>query len=493
MVRSGGSRPRPWLPVVVVGAGALLATLSILLASWSKQLVKESLRYECTERAAGVSLQARAALDARLAALARGGPRPPEALAVWRLGADSALAARDPAAAPDPAPTLLEAARQHADAAPLPLSVRGAQAPLAATYLPLPPGQPDGARGLLVQWDLARVEADVLRPLIERSEGPERRFEAVLVRHDEGLPPTARALIALDAPLDGWRVAVGLEDPEAVRWSLRAQTVLLFAVAGWLLLLLAASVVVWMRREAAHTRRLAAREQLLARAYHELQTPLMLLRAAAESLERGAVERPDELRRCMGIVAREEERLTRSIRRLLRWLRVEGGGAEVPLAPLREEVEAAAREQEPGLRERGIRLELVLDGAVAGLLAPRDLVADVVRELLANVEKHARGATRVRVAVAAGARRDTARITVEDDGPGFPAAVLGAPPRGSGGSGEVAEQSAGGGRQGGASASGFGLGLLREGLLLCDGSLRLEPREGAPGARAVVEVAVHVG
>jgi two-component system OmpR family sensor kinase len=239
-------------------------------------------------------------------------------------------------------------------------------------------------------------------------------------------------------------------------------------VAAWLLLLLAASVVMWMRREAANARRLAAREQLLARAYHELQTPLMLLRAAAESLERGAVERPDELRRCMGIVAREEERLTRSIRRLLRWLRVEGGGAEAPLAPLREEVEAAAREQEPALRERGVRLELALDGAASALRAPRDLVADVVRELLVNVEKHARGATRVRVALTPGPRRDTARIVVEDDGPGWGSAA--APP-----------------------ASGFGLGLLREGLLLCDGELRLEPREGARGARAVVEVTAHGG
>lgn len=462
MGQHGGRQP--WLPAVVVGAGALLATLSILLAAWSKQLVKESLRYECTERAAGLALQADAALDRCLAALAQGAPRPATVAAVWRLGPSGEVVRRDPPGAPDPPPTLLDAARQHQGEATLPISVRGTQEPLAGAFVPLR----EPRRGLLVEWDLAVVQRDLLRPLLEQTARAERRFDAALVGPGEQAPPTTRALMALEPPLDGWRVAVGFDDPEAVRSTLRMQTVLLFAVAAWLLLLLAGSVVLWMRREAAQTRRLAAREQLLARAYHELQTPLMLLRAAAESLDRGAIERPDELRRCMGIVAREEERLTRSIRRLLRWLRVEGGGAEVSLAPLREEVEATAREQEPALRARGIRLELVLDGAAARLRVPRDLVADVVRELLVNVEKHARGATRVRVAVSAGPRRDTAVITVEDDGPGW------------GSSGEPP-------------ASGFGLGLLREGLLLCDGLLRLEAREGARGARAVVEVTGYGG
>lgn len=455
------------MPAVVIAAGALLATLSILLAAWSKQLVKEALRYECTERATVLAMQASAALDHRVAALAQGGPRPGEVACVWRLGPDGEVLGRDPPTAADPPPTLLEAARQPGDERPRPITIRGTQVPLVATLAPLR-AAPDGARALLVQWDLAALEAAVLRPLVERSAGAERRFEAALVRHGQNPPPTARAVQAFDPPLDEWRVAVGFEDPDAVRTSLRVQTVLLFAVAGWLLLLLAASVVLWMRREAAHARRMAAREQLLARAYHELQTPLMLLRAAAESLQRGAVEREDELRRCVGIVAREEERLTRSIRRLLRWLRVEGGGAEVPLAPLREEVEAAVREQEPGLRERGVRLELALDGAASNLRVPRDLVADVVRELLVNVEKHAHGATRVRVAVSPGPRRDAAVIVVEDDGPGWGSA--GAPP-----------------------ASGYGLGLLREGLALCDGALRLEPREGGRGARVVVEVAAHGG
>jgi signal transduction histidine kinase len=464
---SGGRRSRLWLPAVVVGAGALLATLSILLAAWSKQLVKESLRAECAQRAAFVAGEAQRGLDAHVAALVRGGARPPEAAAVWRLGEGGAVVSRDPATAPDPAPALVEATRAPG-AAPRPISVRGPAAPLAGTWVPLPAGGADGARGLLVRWDLDAVEASILRPLVAPplADGW-RRFELALVRddrpHDLALMPKASSPLA--PPLDAWQVLVGLDDPEAVRWALRAQTVLLYAVAAWLLLLLAASVIAWARRERAHAVRVAAREQLLARAYHELQTPLMLLRAAAESLERGAVERPDEVRRCVEIVGREEERLTRNVRRLLRWLRVEGGD-EAGLGPLREEVEAAARELEPTLRERGVRLELSLDGAVAGLRAPRDLVSDVVRELLVNVEKHARGATRVRVELAQGPRRGVARIVVDDDGPGW----------------RQGEQPP---------ASGFGLGLLREGLLLCGGTLRLEAGATGRGARAVVEVPAH--
>ncbi|MCO5168256.1 MAG: HAMP domain-containing histidine kinase [Planctomycetes bacterium] len=472
MDRTGGDlRPRPWLPAVVVGAGVLLATLSILLAGWSKQLVKESLRFECAERAAALAVRIDAALDQRAWLVARGGPRPAEALAVWRLGADGAALEGEPPGAPAPAPALLEAARQAPPGELAPISARGPAGWLVATVAPLPPGEADGARAALVLWDPAALEAALLRPLLARgSEGAgARRFEALLLREEEDPPLRARALVALHPPLEAWRVAVALEDPEAARWTLRVQTALLFAVAAWLLLLLAASVVAWMRRERAHALRLAAREQLLARAYHELQTPLMLLRGAAESLERGVIDDPDEVRRCVGIVAREEERLTRSIRRLLRWLRAEGGG-DAALASVREEVEAAAREQEPALSARGVRLELALDGAAAGLRAPRDLVADVVRELLVNVEKHARGATRVRVSLLAGPR-GTAQVVVEDDGPGWPASDAGAP----------------------APASGFGLGLLREGLLLCDGALRLEGRPGARGARAVVELAARPG
>lgn len=469
MERTGGDgRPRPWLPAVVVGAGALLAALSILLAGWSKQLVKESLRFECAERAAALALRADVALDQRAAALVRGGARPAEASAVWWLAADGAVLARDPATAPDPAPALVEAAREAPPGEPTPISARVAQGWQAASFAPLPAGAPDGARGVLVLWDPAALEAALLRPLLAPGDG-DRRFEAVLLREEEAPSPRTRALVALHPPLEAWRVAVTLEDPEAVRWTLRVQTALLFAVAAWLLLLLAVSVAAWMRRERAHAARLAAREQLLARAYHELQTPLMLLRGAAESLERGVIDDPDEVRRCVGIVAREEERLTRSIRRLLRWLRAEGGGDGAALAPLREEVEAAAREQEPALRARGVRLELSLDGAAAALRAPRDLVADVVRELLVNVEKHARGATRARVSLVAGPGRGRAQVLVEDDGPGWPASGDDAP----------------------APASGFGLGLLREGLLLCDGALRLERGADGRGARAVVEVAAR--
>lgn len=452
---------------MVVGAGALLATLSILLAAWSKELVKEGLRQECAEYAGFLSFEMARAHDERVRDLVVAGRRPAESAAVWRLAADGRVLSSDPPDAGTPPETFVRAALDHTGRGALPITLRGPAEALAATWAPLPELAADGARGLLVRWDLAAVQAQLLGPLVARRGGTAGRRLEVTVVPDTGLdvdPPVhARAAQTLPPPFDRWRVLVGLEDPAGVRWTLRVQTFLLFALAAWLLLLLAAGVVAWMRRERAHAARLLAREQLLARAYHELQTPLMLLRAAAESLERGAVEREDEKRRCVSIIAREEERLTRTIRRLLRWLRAEGGD-ERDVQPVREEVEAAVRDQEPALRERGIRVELALDGAAAALRAPRDLVADVVRELLVNVEKHARGATRVRIELGLG-ERGAARIVIDDDGPGW----------------QDQQPSSGVG-------SGFGLGLLREGLLLCGGRLVVEPAVGARGARVVVEV-----
>jgi signal transduction histidine kinase len=69
----------------------------------------------------------------------------------------------------------------------------------------------------------------------------------------------------------------------------------------------------------------------------------------------------------------------------------------------------------------------------------------------------------VRVALGPG-EGGAARIVVEDDGPGWQdQPVTGV-------------------------TSGFGLGLLREGLLLCGGRLAVEPPAQGRGARVVVEV-----
>lgn len=463
---------RAWrLPALVVGAGALLALLSIALALWSKAVLKDGQRAACARRGSEVVVEVRSTLE-RLALERRaaGGPRPAEALATWRLGADGAVRARDPADAPDPPAPLVRLCLGPGPAL-RPLWLDGLE-PVAATWV-----APDGAapgEGLLVRWDLAAVAARVVEPALRRG-GDE--FQAALVQRgglapvdgeEAGLGFRARAWLALDPPLAAWRVAVGQSDPDALRRALWLQTLLLSLLAGWLLVLLVGAVAAWVRRERAAADRQAERERLLARAYHELQTPLALLRAAAESVQNGSLSSKDELARAAAIVGRDTERVTLAVRRLLRWLRRDLAAADAR-GPAGEVVEAAARELEPSLRARGVALELALDGAAAVRPVPVDLVGDVARELLGNVLKHATGATRARVAL------ELSRglvLRVEDDGPSSPVGP------------EEFHEAEGGG---------LGLLLLREGLGLAGGRLTLDRLglarpDGARGVRATVEL-----
>lgn len=455
------------LPAVVLGAGLLLALLALGLAARSKSLLKDALELDCAERAVAVVVAVRAGLDERLAA-AEQGQRPDEVRAIYRVDGAGRVLRRDPPDAPDP--VLPPPAR---DPGPgwQPVIVRAPGTLRVGHWLSHPRG--DGA-GLLVEWDVGRVRERLIDPTLQ---GGDPRYALFLLRDTEtagaaGVPFAPKAVLALDPPLSSWRVAVGLADPDASRRSLRLQTVLLVALALCLLLVLAGGVLLLLRRERAQARRRREREELLARAAHELQTPLALLRAAAESVERGAVTDPADLQRCLEIVAREEGRLTERVRRLLRHLRreLEDADGQSGGLDLREEVLAAADELEPSLRAGGVALERADQlGPGWEALAPRELLGDAVRELLGNVARHARGATRARLVLAA-PQAGRVELSVEDDGPG------------------LAPSSAGSGASEGAgSGGGLGLLLVRQGLERVGGALSLS-RAPAGGARVRLEV-----
>lgn len=464
------SEERSWrLPAVTIAAGALLALLAILLAWWSKGLLKDTVRADCAARSSAIAQAVNRDLEIRVNRVRAALPRPAEVAAAHWLRAGK-IERSDPADAAPPPAAFLAASAARNEQRVGELGEDGALA--AATWVP---DERTPERGVLVVWDLAAVEANLIRP---RLVDDTQRYAALLVRKEQdpaSIPFRVRAETALFPPLSAWRVAIGLRDPSAVRRNLRLQTALLGLLAGWLLVALAGSVLLYTRRERRRATELRAREQFLARAYHELQTPLALMRAAAESLQRGAVERPEDLSRCVDIVTREEERLTRTVRRLLRYLRLQSAaGAVGEPTPLRREVEGAIEDARPSFEAQGVRLELELDGLVEGFLAPGELVADTVRELLANARKYADGASRVRVDVRAVA--DGARIVVEDDGPGVgddPELIFAPWERR-----EEGPRAAG---------SGLGLALLREGWDAAGGAIRCEPVEGG-GARFVVEV-----
>jgi signal transduction histidine kinase len=451
-----------WLTLVT---GTALAVLALGLGLWSKELTKEARRAECSARAQTIALHVRQRLEQRLR-VSGGGDL---VRARWTVRAGEVRAgeagAGDSAADPPPADWIAALAK-HEGASPLSLSQPGGVR--AATFLPRGP-----QHGELVEWDLVRVQAEVIGPaLAEASEG---RYASVLLVRGQPEPTEfrARAQSPLFPPLGHWSVGVGFADRSAVSRDLRIQTGLLSVLVIGLLGTLVASVLASARRSRRRAQRVLIRDQFLARATHELQTPLALLRAAAETLERGAAAEPADRERCLAIVLREEGRLTTTIRRLLRTLRWESGEAAdlARWGPPAAAVEEAAELLRAPLSEAGIQLSLEV--AQLSGEAPVDLLSDTVTELLSNALKHAQGASGVRVALSAEAGR--ALLEVGDDGPGLATPDLAFQPF------RQAE--------GATPGSGLGLALLHEGWTLLGGKISVE----GPGARFRVEVPLREG
>ena len=452
-----------WL---VGGAGVLLGVLALTLTAWSKGLVKDTLRYGCTEFGARQQVLTADLLD-RLQRKAGSGllggvdplgdPReevPAEVAACWTYEAGE-LVARHPADAPEPPGAFAQLVSQLSEAS----AAIQAEVLRGASWTPsldrrLKEARERGPTGTLVEWDLPVLAESISRRLAAESD--ERYVAELLTRADMEPSFRSQAELALPEPISTWTVAVGLRDPEAERTAVRLQTFALGALVVWLLGVLGWGLWRGSQRQRAERELRLQREQLLVRTTHELQTPLALLRAACESIRNGAVEGADR-ERALGIVVREEARLTEAIRRLLRHLRLENAPRE--LAPVSRVVREAPPPPPPTLAAHGLELELELDASAEGLSAPAEFVADLVRELCANARKHASGARRLRVSLAA--RGTTVRLRYADDGPGFASTGVG--------------------------TGGLGVLLLQDGLSRLGGTLT---RGASPQGGAQVEVSL---
>ncbi|MDX6410851.1 MAG: two-component system, OmpR family, sensor kinase [Gaiellaceae bacterium] len=174
--------------------------------------------------------------------------------------------------------------------------------------------------------------------------------------------------------------------------------------------------------EAAFAQRDATEERLrrfLADASHELRTPLTSIRGYAELFRRGAAERPEDLANVMRAIEEEAARMSRLVEDLLLLARLDDARPleHVPVAldDLVERAIEAARAAEPG---RLIQFEfaerpLVVEGDPARL-------RQVIDNLLANVRQHTPADAPAYVSLRQAG--DEVVLTVEDTGPGIPAA-----------------------------------------------------------------------
>ena len=154
---------------------------------------------------------------------------------------------------------------------------------------------------------------------------------------------------------------------------------------------------------------------------HELRTPLAQIRMFSETLLLGRVRSDSERLRSLEIIDQEARRLTHLVENLLHFSRSERqvtrlSPAPAPLAVLvREAVEAFA----PLAATRGITLTCDLaDGLVA--LVDAEALRQMLLNLLDNAAKY--GPPDQTVTVGLSATNGRARLWVDDQGPGIPAA-----------------------------------------------------------------------
>ena len=224
------------------------------------------------------------------------------------------------------------------------------------------------------------------------------------------------------------------------------------------------------------------RRDLIAHVSHELRTPVSALHAVLENLVDG-VARPDPatLRTALAQTAR----LGRLVGELLDLSRLDAGTqplapVEVALAPL---VDAAVAEAQISTRDIAYAVH-VTPPDLRGVVDPARL-HQVLANLLDNAARHSPPGGVVTVAVAA--THDGLRLEVSDDGPGIPPQdrerVFDRFQRGS--TTSVSSGSTHNATDGG---TGLGLAIARWAVDLHGGRIAVLDRDGAPGARFVVDL-----
>lgn len=173
-----------------------------------------------------------------------------------------------------------------------------------------------------------------------------------------------------------------------------------------------------------HERRLErVRQDFIENVTHELQTPLTSIRGFAETLAGDAGADGERRRRYLSVVEREAERLSRLVSDLLDLSRWEGkrpplNAQRFDLASLVSDVIGVYR---PLIETSGLQFRVEVPDGPLPLVADREAVARILRNLLDNARKYTReGSITLRLFRVG----RSYRLEIEDTGMGIPASAI---------------------------------------------------------------------
>jgi signal transduction histidine kinase len=282
---------------------------------------------------------------------------------------------------------------------------------------------------------------------------------------------------SLDERLGAFRVAVALTGPAADRLIIgglpRSRVPLLIGLLVITTGLIAVAFV-QLKRERELVR---LRADFVSGVSHELRTPLAQIRMFGETLLLNRVRSPEERQRSLEIIVQESRRLTLLIDNVLQFARLDRGAASgITTKPERLDVllQDIVEAFEPLARSKRTSIARQVDDEI---VAPVDAGAlrQIVLNLLDNALKYGPPGQTILVTCRCDGGR--AAITIEDEGPGIPAADAS----------RIWEPFYRVGQEGGASGgTGIGLAIVKRLTDLHRGRASVEP--GARGARFVVEL-----
>jgi two-component system OmpR family sensor kinase len=170
---------------------------------------------------------------------------------------------------------------------------------------------------------------------------------------------------------------------------------------------------------AAQTESESRMRRFVADASHELRTPVTALKGYIDVMRRGAARDPEAMDAALETMSREADRMRGLVLDLLTLARLD---AHRPLQPAPTDLGAAiAAVLDEGVPGMPAQLQRELPAAPVVVMADRNALATIARNLLANACKYAPGAAQ-RWSVHA--ERGHGLLRVHDDGPGIPAADL---------------------------------------------------------------------
>jgi two-component system, OmpR family, phosphate regulon sensor histidine kinase PhoR len=197
--------------------------------------------------------------------------------------------------------------------------------------------------------------------------------------------------------------------------------VLIVALAATLIAGIAATVV-YVRRGTSLAKLQA---QFVQKVSHDLRTPLTSIKMFVETLQDGRLTDREKVDECLDVLARETDRLTGMVERLLEWARMEAGKRvyEPERVTVARVVDAALEGLDSQIKLSGLETVTHVRRELAEDLPPVDVDPEAMSEALLNVLSNAVRYGRPdnrEISVRAVKRDREVVITIADNGPGIP-------------------------------------------------------------------------